>query len=213
MSTFQLLRDNPSQKYCTFDFETENLGLLKNNRPWSIGYLISQNGNILKQVHKYIKWKDINVSKGAVKITGFDINKYNDLAEDANVVLDEFEQYLNDKDIIPVGQNLINFDIYVLKIWREELGRKNDYSYLDRLIDTNSLVKAIKKGVKQIKPEERKMMMFRFANYVEKGLKTNLTALGKGYNIQVDYEKLHDAMKDVLLTLQIFEKMKWQIAI
>lgn len=207
------LRDIPDQKYCIFDFETESLNLLADNKPWSIGYLIYQNGKILKRVHKYIKWKNINVSKGAAQITGFDINKYHSLSEDANIVLDEFEQYLNDPNIISIAHNAVNFDIYVLKIWREELGRENDYAYLDCLIDTNSTAKAIKKGIKQIKPEERKMMMFRFANYIEKGMKTNLTALGKEYNIHVDYEKLHDALRDIELTLKIFEKIKWQIEI
>ena len=52
------LRDIPDQKYCIFDFETESLNLLADNKPWSIGYLIYQNGKILKRVHKYIKWKN-----------------------------------------------------------------------------------------------------------------------------------------------------------
>ena len=109
--------------------------------------------------------------------------------------------------------NGYNFDIYVLKIWREKLGRKNDYSYLDRAIDTNSIARAIKKGVKQIKPEERKMMMFRFGNYVEKGLKTNLTALGKELQIEANYDNLHEVCADVILTAKIFDKLRWQIEI
>lgn len=208
-----LLRDNLNQKYCFFDFETENLNLLNNNRPWQLSYIIYQNGRHLKSVNEFIRWDDINVSKDAARITGFDYENYIKIAKNSNNVLDDFEIELKNPEYIYVYHNGSNFDTYILKNWRKALDRKNDYSYLDKTFDTNSLAKAIKKGVKQIKPEERKMMMFRFANYVEKGLKTNLTALGKEYNIQVDYEKLHDAMKDCYLTLQIFEKMKWQIAI
>ena len=55
--------------------------------------------------------------------------------------------------------------------------------------------------------------MFRFANYVEKGLKTNLTALGKEYGIDVNYDNLHDSLEDVILTAKVFDKLKWQIQI
>lgn len=202
------LKDIPSQKYVFFDFETCHLNLQHGNLPWSICYILYQNGKILEEHNHYIKWDNLPISEGAAKITRFDMEVYKQKAEDPIKILDEFEKYLNDKDIILGGQNLFNFDIYVLKIWREALNRKNDYSYLDRTIDTNSIARAIKKGVKQIKPEERKMMMFRFGNYVEKGLKTNLTALGKEFNIVVNYEELHNSIKDVKLTAMVWEKLK-----
>lgn len=208
-----LLRDNKSQKYLIFDFETESLNLLSDNRPWGLAYIIYQNGVCLKKINRFIKWNDLHMSEGAARVTRFNYDDYVKKAEDARKVLDDFEAELNNPEYICIYHNGSNFDIYILKIWREALGRKNDYSYLDRTIDTNSIARALKKGVKQIKPEERKMMMFRFGNYVEKGLKTSLTALGKEFNIQVDYTGLHDALRDVELNIMVWDKLKYQIEI
>lgn len=207
------LRDNPNQKYVFFDFETCHLSLLDGNLPWSLAYLVYQNGKILEQHEHYIKWDNLPISDGAARVTRFDWNVYNARAEDPIKVLDGFEKYINDENLIIAGQNLMGFDIYVLKIWREKLGRKNNYSYLDRTIDTNSIARAIKKGVKQIKPEDRKMMMFRYANYVEKGLKTNLTALGKEFKIDVDYDMLHSSKNDIILNAKVWDCLRFKIEI
>ena len=207
------LRDDPLIKYVMWDVETCHLNCLQDNLPWSLGYILYQNGKILESHNHYIKWDNLNISKDAARITRFDMEEYKRKAEDPIKVLDKFESYLNNKDLICGFHNGYNFDIYVLKIWREKLGRKNDYSYLDRTIDTNSIARAIKKGVKQIKPEERKMMMFRFGNYIEKGLKTNLTALGKELQIVANYDNLHEAGADVILTAKVFDKLKYLIEI
>ena len=55
--------------------------------------------------------------------------------------------------------------------------------------------------------------MFRFANYVEKGLKTNLTALGKEFRINVDYENLHRGGNDIKLNMLVWDKLKLIIEI
>lgn len=209
----QYIRDNLSQKFIFWDLETCHLSLLDSNLPWSIGYIIYQNGKILERHNQYIKWDNLPISDGAAKITRFDMNVYKQKAENPVEVLNKFETYLLDGQYVNVGHNLTNFDIYVLKIWREMLGRKNSYDYLDRMIDTNALARAVKKGVKKIERKDWRATMFRFANYVEKGLKTNLTALGKEYGIDVNYDNLHDSLNDVILTAKVFEKLKWQIEI
>lgn len=209
----ELLRDNYSQKYIFWDLETCNLSLLDSNLPWSIAYIVYQNGKILEKHNHYIKWENLPISKDAARITRFNKEEYEQKAEDPVQVLNKFETYLNDKTIICGYHNGTNFDSYVLKIWREALLRKNDYSYMDTAIDTNCIAKAIKKGVKRIKPEERKMMMFRFGNYVEKGLKTNLTALGKEFGIQADFNNAHNALFDVEMCINIWNKQKFLIEI
>ena len=208
-----LLRDNPDQRYIIVDTETESLALFGQNRPWNLGYIVYQNGKTLKEGNKFIKWGDLNISKDAARITGFNRNEYNRLAEDPNVVLDDLETYLSDDQYVKVLHNSHNFDAYIIKNWREALGRTNDYSYLDDTIDTNALTRAIKKGVKKIERKDWKLFMFRFANYVEKGLKTNLTALGKEFNIDVDYAALHQGLNDCKLTALVWDKLKWQILI
>ena len=44
-----------------------------------------------------------------------------------------------------------------------------------------------------------------------KGVKTNLTALGKEYNIDHNYDKLHDALVDLELNLKVWNKLKWKL--
>jgi len=208
-----LLRDNPNELFLIVDVETENLRLIGKNRPWQISYMVYQNGKTLEIKDFYIKWDDLDISKDAARITRFDRNKYEKNAVDAEKALDEFEKYLNNESSVILWHNGHAFDCFVIKNWREALGKKNDYSYLDRAIDTNALARAVKKGVKKIDRKDWKLMMFRFASYREKGLKTNLTALGKEFGIQVDYECLHDSQKDVILTAKVFEKLKWMIEI
>jgi len=46
-----------------------------------------------------------------------------------------------------------------------------------------------------------------------KGIKTNLTSLGKEYNIDHEYDKLHNAIVDLRLNLKVWNKLKYQIEI
>ena len=48
---------------------------------------------------------------------------------------------------------------------------------------------------------------------IKKGVKTNLTALGKEFEIDVDYNNLHDAVNDLILNIKVWDKLKWQIEI
>ena len=208
-----LLRFSETQKYLVFDFETENLNLAVMNRPWELGLLVCRGHHIVEKYQKNIWWDDFNISKGAADVTRFNYQNYKSNAEPASHVLDWFEKYFQDPEYIIMAHNCHNFDIYVLKQWREALGRTNDYSYLDRTIDTNSLAKMIKLGIKEIDRSNWKQEMFRFSHYREKGMKTNLTALGKEFSIDVDYESLHSAKNDIILNFDIWNKLKYMIVI
>lgn len=207
------LRDDPSVVYLIIDTETEGLSLIGKNRPWNCSWILYQNSKILEQYDKFVWWKDLNISKGAAQVTRFDYDDYKSKAEDASKILDEFETYLNNKSYVCICHNISSFDCYIIKNWREALNRKNDYSYLDRTIDTNSLARAIKKGVKKIERKDWKLMNFRFSNYVERGLKTNLTALGKEYGIEHDYEGTHRGQSDIILNAKVWNKLRFQIEI
>lgn len=208
-----LLRFDENQKYLIFDYETENLRLTQKNRAWQLGYMICD----IKKIHliqnKYLWWENFKISEGAAKATRFNYNIYKERAEDPRIVLDEFYQYLLNPEYIIVGHNLLNFDIYINNIMRLELGMEKDFSYLNRLIDTNSLAKMIKIGITSIEKDHWYKNFLKFSNYVEKGLKTSLTTLGKENNIDVDYDNLHDANEDIKLNYEVFKKLIWQIEI
>ena len=52
---------------------------------------------------------------------------------------------------------------------------------------------------------------YKVINTIIKGLKCSLGALGKQFEIQHDESKLHDALKDLELNVEVWNKLKWQV--
>jgi hypothetical protein len=83
---------------------------------------------------------------------------------------------------------------------------------IPKIIDTNAVARGIKLNIKY-NPEKDDFMewQYRMSSMVVKGCKTNLTALGKEYEISHNYESLHEATSDVLLNWKIWKKLVYQI--
>lgn len=210
----ELLRFNKSQKYILIDFETESLNLQYGlNKPWQCSYLVCKGGDIVLESDNYIKWPDLKLSEDARRITHFDDNKYNRLAKDPLPILDEFEKYLYDPEYLILFQNGLGFDVYVHNIYRQLMGRKPDFSYIERCIDSNALAKAIAKGIKLGKNEDRTCWMYRLNDFREKGLKTSLISQLKKYKIEFEEDKLHDGIEDCRLNWEVFKKQIWEVEI
>lgn len=209
----KMLKDDKKQKYICFDFETCNLNLLSpDNKPWQLSYIIAQGYKTVKEKDCYIKWSDLKLSEEARKITRFDDKKYNRLAQDPKKVLEEFESYLYDKDYIIVGQNLLGFDVYIHNIYRKLLGLDSDFSYINRIYDTNCVAKAIKKGMKTPSSLDKFIQwQYRLNDFRERNLRTSIKAQLKQYKIDFDENKLHDSLYDVQMNLKIFRKQLIQI--
>ncbi len=144
-----MLRFNKEQKYICFDFETCHLNLLDDsNKPWQLSYLIAKGSNIIKEVDNYIYWPDLKLSEGAKLVTHFDERKYHSLAADPKEVLEAFEDYIYNDEYLIIGQNLLGFDAYIHNTYRRLMGKKSNFSYVKRIIDTNCIAKAIKKNLK-----------------------------------------------------------------
>ena len=209
-----MLRFNKEQKYICFDFETCHLNLLdSNNKPWQLSYLIAKGSQINKEVDNYVYWPDLKLSKGAQEVTHFDERKYHSLASDPKDVLLAFEEYLYDEDYLIIGQNLLGFDVYIHNIYRKLLGKKTDFSYTKRIIDTNCIAKAIKKNLTPPKGNDFITWQYKLNDYREKGLKTSIKAQLKDYKIDFDENMLHNSMYDVKMNFKIFQKQIWQIDI
>ena len=54
---------------------------------------------------------------------------------------------------------------------------------------------------------------YRLSTKKKKGIKTNLTALGKEYDIDHDYKNLHNALVDLELNVKVWQKLKWKVEI
>ena len=209
-----LLRYKKNQKYLIFDYETCNLNLSSyENKPWQIGFITAEGSNIINKFDLLIAWDELKVSDDAARITNFSKSKYEKEKKDATKCLDLFEKYLYDEEYIVVGHNILGFDIFMHNIHRKLCGRHSDYSYLNRVIDTNCVARAIKNDIFYNKSSSLISWQYKLLNYRKKGVKTNLKQLCKDYSIEFDDKKLHDALYDVEKTSDVLQKMLWQVEI
>lgn len=211
----KLLRFDNKQKFLIFDMETCSTNLVLDNYPWQCGFLIADGKQILETHNYYIHWDDINnkIGDGAKIHTKFDYNKYSSNAQPQDKVLEIFEKYLYDDKYIKLGHNIFHFDIFIHNFWRKVNNKTSNWSYLNNALDTDSIARAWKIGIKSIKRDEWLQSMFKYGNYKEKGMKTNLTALGKEFDIKVNYDNLHDASNDVELNFLVWQQLKNRIDI
>jgi len=209
-----LLRFNKKQKYIFFDFETccLNLGSL-DNKPWQLAFTVIENSKVVTSKDHWIFWSNLKMSTAAAKMTGWTQAKYDKKAGDAHRILEEFESYLYDPEYMNIGHNILGFDIYVHGIYRKCLGKKPDYSYVHRSIDTLCLAKAIKNDIKFNKNDDLFSWQYRLNNMIDRKSKKKLIDLCKYYDIPVDESKLHDAMYDIQQNYEVFKKMLWEVNI
>lgn len=196
------------QKYLIWDLEAEGLNLFY-TRPWQIAYAIATLKGVEKIVTEYIYWEDLNVSKDAARITNFDIRKYKKEAKPAEEVLSKFDELLYSEQYHSLFHNGLNYDVYVHKTWRRLMGRKTDFSYLKRAYDTSAILKGYKK---QWTPDFANFIKWQYQmnNFIEKGLKTNLTQMGKEFGIKHNYDSLHSADSDIDLTQKVFKETAYK---
>ena len=212
-----LLRFKKDKKLLFIDCETFNLCLNKcNNLPWQIGMIKCQSGfnsRIKKSWDLHIKWDtDLSIGADAARITKFNPQKFDRLAISPEKAFEDVERELDGCDYI-IGHNILGFDIYLIKDLYEYMGKS--YKHLvNKVIDTY----AIAKGVKLDIPFQRNgnpngFMLYQYRTIYEfkKGIKTNLTALGKQFDIKHDYDNLHDAVCDLELNIKVWDKLKYMI--
>ena len=204
-----LLRFDRNQKYLVFDTETEGLNLV-NSRPWQVAWIVTQGDKVLEEHDVYVGWDDLEVSKDAARVTGFSKQDYERRAIDCSDAMKKFASYLYNPDYKIVGHNLLNFDVYIVNVWRKLLNLTSDYSFIDRLIDTRSIATAIAKNI-PVDKENFLAWQYKMVNYIERGLKTSQATLLKRYDIPHDPKRLHDALYDIMMNYKIFRKQLYEI--
>ena len=209
----ELLRYNFKQRYVVFDTETEGLNLIT-SKPWQIAWIECEGKKVIKKHNRFIKWDNLNVSPEAARVTGFDKDHYNSVAEDPLVVWRDFEKVLYNKKNLIVGQNILGYDIYILSVWLRNIGQKIRHeNYIDRCFDTKAVAMAIAKDNKNPDKDDLIAWQLRYLNYRERGLRTNQKYLLEHYGIDFDSKKLHDALYDIEKNFEIFQKQIWELEI
>lgn len=196
-----LLRFNFKQRYLVLDTETEGLNLLM-SRPWQVSWLIATGKKVESFHDHYVDWPDLKVSKDAAFVTGFDKEDYLRRKEDPYHVFSKLWAEMNRDDTLIVGHNSLKFDVYIINILRQLLGLKSDWGFIDRVIDTNALSVAVKNN---LQPQDDLITwQYRLAHNRIKGVKTNMAAMLKHYDIPFDKSKLHDARYDIEKNFELY---------
>lgn len=209
-----LLRFKNSQKYIVFDFETCNLNLASsNNKPWQLAFNVYDSNKLIDAQDYFIKWDGLSLSEGAQRVTNFNHDLYTSKAIDPLEVLNHFEKYLYDPSFLVLGHNLLGFDIYIHNIFRKLLGKRTDYSYLPRVLDTLCLAKACHKEIIPCEGENIFSWQMKLNSFHERGMRLNLAACCKKYAIPLDSSRLHDAKYDIQKNYEVFQKIIWELEI
>lgn len=194
------------QKYIVFDTETEGLNL-HSSRPWQIAWIVCQGYNVLETHNRFLSFNDLDVPDVVKKLTGFSWDVYNKKKEPPKKVLEDFESYIYDPQYKIIGQNLLGFDVYMISQLQRMFGKKVDYSYLDRILDTRALGKAHKEGLD--KPKDN-FLSWQYKIINDRSLKAKVSQnqLLKYFGIEFEESKLHDALYDIQMCYNVFCELK-----
>ena len=210
-----LLRYDNKKTLVFIDCETFNLCLNScHNLPWQIAMIKVKGKKIIAKKDFYIKWDThLKISEGAARITRYNQTTVDKQGLPPEEVFPTIKDWLDNADYI-VGHNILGFDIYLLKGYYEHMGE--DYNDLtEKVLDTNCIARAEKFNVPYDKDSYDSLLEYQYKllNKRQKGVKTNLTALGKEFEINHDYDKLHNALVDLELNIKVWDKLKWKVEI
>lgn len=190
-----------------FDTETEGLNL-RNSRPWQLAWVEMKNGKVINKEMHYLAWDNLNVSKEAAAVTGFNRRTYDAKKEDPRDVIEKFWNLLYETDTVIAGQNILGFDIFILNIARKEIGFLEDYSFLYKCIDTVPLSRAYLLGFKHSKNETMLEFCYKLLNHKPKNrISVKLSNMLDKFGIKYKEDKLHDALVDTEMTGQLFIRL------
>lgn len=190
-----------------FDTETEGLNL-RTSRPWQIAWVEMKNGKVLNKEMHYLAWDNLNVSKEAAAVTGFDKKVYDVKKENPKEIIDKFWDLIYQPDTILAGQNIIGFDIFILNIARKCIGYLEDYSFLYKCIDTVPLSRAYLLNFHRSENETMIEFCYKLLNFKPKGrISVKLSSMLDKFGIKYKEDKLHDALVDTEMTGELFIRL------
>jgi DNA polymerase III epsilon subunit-like protein len=158
----------------------------------------------------YIKWDThLKISTDAARITKFNPRTLEKQGLKPEEIFPTMEDWLDNCDYI-VGHNFLGFDLYLIKDFYRYMGKS--YRHLvEKVIDTNCIAKGLKLGSYYKQGDNFLEYQYKMYNQRKKGMRTNLAALGREYEIEHDDENLHEAIVDLKLNIKVWNKIKWMI--
>lgn len=195
-----------------FDFETENLNL-RFNLPWQVAVIKTRNKSVISVSDFYIKWpQGLNVSAGAAIKTRFNPYKIESEGLPPEFVYSKLIADLEDCDFIG-GHNILGFDLHVLNGFAINVGDDVKF-YADKVIDTACIAKGIQYEMMPHSNEDLINWQYKVLEAERRrGVKYNLEFLGKQFEIEHDYDKLHDAIVDLRLNIKVGDKLSYMLPV
>ena len=209
-----LLRFDKTKTYAFIDCETFNLCLSSiYNLPWQIAMIKAVAGKKIAEKNFHIKWDTkLKIGEEAARITRYSQKVMDDKGIPPEEAFPTIRDWLDNADWI-IAHNMLGFDLYLIRDYYKLNGASCEH-LMSKILDTNALAKGLKMDI-PYKDTEGSLIeyQYRMAHIRKKGVRTNLMALAKGYDIEHDYSKLHDAIVDLELNLKVWNKLKWQIEV
>ncbi len=208
-----LLRFDKEKVLTFFDAETFNLCLnFCQNRPWQVAMIQMKGDKILSEHDIRIKWEtDLQIGEQAAVITRYSQEDQDRLQIPAKEAFKTVFSVLEKTDYI-VGHNIFGFDIYILQEMYKFFG-KDPSNLIFKMLDTNLIAKGIKMAIPFDKSITITEYQYKIFHEKKKGIKTGLSTLGKEFGIEFDENKLHDALNDLRLNIEVWNKLKFNIDI
>jgi DNA polymerase III epsilon subunit-like protein len=82
---------------------------------------------------------------------------------------------------------------------------------MPKIIDTRAIAQGIKTNYKYDGKEDLLSYQYKMINTRVRGVKTQLKILAKENDIPFDEAKLHDALYDLEVNIEVWNKLKYQI--
>lgn len=208
-----LMRFQKDKNIVFFDAETLNLCLnYCHNLPWQIAMIKVRGDKKVDEKNIYIKWDtNLKISDDAARITRYNPKTVDNLGVTPEKIFPTIKDWLDNSDYI-IGHNILGFDLYLIKEFYKKMGQDPTHLY-SKILDTNALARSIKMGLSLKKDDDLLEYQYRAYNKKCKGIKTSMISLGKEFDIQHDYDNLHNAIVDLELNLKIWNKLKYMIDI
>ena len=197
-----------NQKYIDFDTETDGLNL-KYSRPWELSYLVCDGYNIKTKRQIYIDVPNLDLPPFIKKLTGFSQEKYNDIKVSPEEAYEEFWPFLKSEQYLLVGQNILMYDVWMLKSLANMAKKQFDFSFMDRILDTRFMAIAEMNGLE--KPSDGNYLNWFYKLGNDGNLKkrgSSQLALLKKLDISFEESRLHDGLYDVQKNWEIFLELK-----
>ena len=159
----------------------------------------------------------MNIGKEAARITHYYDKAH--LVEREGVTPEEglamLEKHIYNPEVIVCGHNYIGFDLLILGLYRKLLGKKVDYSYINRVLDTSLMFKAWKIGatIPKFGTDDFTLFQYQLYNTPMRGIKSSVPTCCKEFGIFYDVNTAHQAGQDVEWGRQIKNELLWKIKI